>query len=100
MKPIHLHIKTLIADNIPVPSGDLIADLVDSVLKVPGLRVQSVEIVKVEGVAVVTRRVRNVDPLGTKPRSTPPPPTTENLNHANGHDEGGRGETLCTMSSL
>lgn len=77
MKPIHIHIKTIMADNIPTPPPSLLADLIDAVLKAPGLRVQSIEVVEANDVSMITRRVRHMvgersDKSGADAPGTPP----------------------------
>lgn len=57
---LHIHIKTTLSPSMPKPTPLLIADLVDAVLKVPGLRVQSVEVLEVTKGETITRRVRHV----------------------------------------
>jgi hypothetical protein len=60
MKHNTILIKTIRGDLVPTPAPTLIADLVEAVLRAPGLRVKSVEVADVEREAVVTRRIREV----------------------------------------
>lgn len=58
MKSYLLLIRTIMPDSTPSPRPSLIADLVDSVLKVPGMRVASVEVVEISVTETITRRIR------------------------------------------
>lgn len=61
MKHNLIIIRALRADDKPSPSPELIADLVEGVFRVPGLRVRSVEVLDNVDVGVsVSRRIREV----------------------------------------
>lgn len=70
MKSHLLLIRTIMPDSTPSPRPSLIADLVDSVLKVPGMRVASVEVVEISAAETITRRIRKT---GSEATSAPSP---------------------------
>ena len=63
-----INITALRASNVPAPKPQLIADLIESVLRVPGLRVQKVEVLNVESEETITKRVKV--PAGPKATKT------------------------------
>lgn len=66
-------IHTTTPEGTPIPSVDLLADLIDSVLKVPKMRTVSVRVDQIAASVERKFRVRNVDVLGTKPVSAAKP---------------------------
>lgn len=76
MKQHLLLIRTIMPDSTPSPRPSLIADLVDSVLKVPGMRVASVEVVEIGSSETITRRIRK-----TGSEATSAPASVENVSH-------------------
>ena len=58
MKSHLLLIRTLTPDTVPTPPPSLIADLVDAVLKTPGMRVASVETLEIATAAITKRKIR------------------------------------------
>lgn len=73
MKTHLLLIRTISPDSTPSPKPSLIADLVDAVLKVPGLRVASVEVNLIAESEAITRRVRNLKSVNEAGTSEPEP---------------------------
>lgn len=66
-------IHTTTPEGQALPDVDLLADLIDSVLKVPKMRTVSVRVDQIAASAERKFRVRNVDVLGTKPVSAAKP---------------------------
>lgn len=73
MKQHLLLIRTIMPDSTPSPRPSLIADLVDSVLKVPGMRVASVEVVEISAAETINRRIRKT---GSEATSAQAPATS------------------------